>query len=126
MLGHVFRLDFAEAYRDWSCDALELFEAPVVRETTSGSVCRSLREAVSGAEALVLFLDCDREGEAICFEVMEVCGRQQRVLRAKFSSVTTADVVRAMAALGKPDERLSDAVLARQELDLRLGVAMTR
>ncbi|KAH8056037.1 DNA topoisomerase type I [Aureococcus anophagefferens] len=109
VLGHCFNLDFAPA---------------------NGNVLRNLRETAKDCDALVLFLDCDREGEAIAFQVMDVTQSELRpgatVHRAKFSAVTPADIEKAMATLGEPDERLSEAVIARQELDLRVGVAFTR
>ena len=131
VLGHCFSLDFAEAYRDWdACDPAELWDAPVVSVPTSGGVLKNLRETASGGDALILFLDCDREGEAIAFQVIDVCGPQLRrgaaIRRAKFSSVTAEDIARAMRSLGEPDANLAEAVLARQELDLRVGVAFTR
>ena len=131
VLGHCFNLDFAPAYRDWDgCDPSELWDAPVVRVPSNGSVLRNLRETAKDCDALVLFLDCDREGEAIAFQVMDVTQSELRpgatVHRAKFSAVTPADIEKAMATLGEPDERLSEAVIARQELDLRVGVAFTR
>ena len=56
---------------------------------------------------LVLWLDCDREGENICFEVISVVHSSlapgASVLRAKFSAVTPADIERAMDSLGKPN-----------------------
>ena len=129
VLGHVFNLDFAPAYRDWDgCDPSELWEAPLVRVPTSGSVLKTLREEGKGCDVLILFLDCDREGEAIAQEVMNVVASEasQRVLRARFSAVTPRDIERAMLTLGEPDALAADAVGARQELDLRVGVAFTR
>lgn len=41
--------------------------------------------------------------------------------RAKFSEITGPSVRRAMATLSEPNQRLSDAVLVRSELDLRIG-----
>jgi DNA topoisomerase-3 len=77
----------------------------------------------------VLWLDCDREGEGIAFEVIEVCQRSNDRLslkRAKFSATTVRDIQNAMRTLAEPNKLLSDAVQARTELDLRLGAAFTR
>lgn len=131
VLGHCFSLDFAEAYRDWdACDPAELWDAPVVSVPTSGAVLKNLHETAGGGDALLLFLDCDREGEAIAFQVIDVCQPHLRrgapIRRATFSAVTAADITRAMQNLGEPDAHLAEAVLARQELDLRVGVAFTR
>jgi DNA topoisomerase III len=79
---------------------------------------------------LVLWLDCDREGENIAFEVKSVCeranGRLQRVFRARFSALIPRDIVHAVQNLAAPDERLSLACDARSEIDLRIGAAFTR
>jgi DNA topoisomerase III len=54
-----------------------------------------------------LWLDCDKEGENICFEVLEICKvniprsskKIQRVYRAKFSSIANKDIVAAFEGL---------------------------
>lgn len=47
-------------------------------------------------------------------------------MRAKFSEMTKPALQRAMANLVPPDERMSQAVDVRSELDLRIGAAFTR
>ena len=83
------------------------------------------------AEILVLWLDCDREGEAIAEEVQEICcdancRLKPHVFRAKFSTVLQGEIRRALDNLGRLDMKQVDAVNARQEIDLRIGAAFTR
>jgi len=93
-----------------------------------------LRDEARGSSYVILFLDCDREGENICFEVLDVVlpvlsrprGGDKQVFRAKFSAVSEADIAKAMTSLVDPDENEALAVDARQELDLKVGVAFSR
>lgn len=49
-----------------------------------------------------------------------------RIHRAKFSAITPKAIQDAFHTLEEPDQDLSRSVDARQELDLRIGVALTR
>ena len=132
--GHVFNVDFPAEYQSWDAvDPAELFHAPVVKKPCRGSVVRHLQEAAQGADFLVLWMDCDREGENINFEVLDCClahmkggAPYDRVYRAHFSAINPADIRKAYGALGKPDRCQSLSVDARQELDLKVGVAFSR
>ncbi|CAO0801488.1 unnamed protein product [Mucor circinelloides] len=136
--GHVYGLDFTKEYNSWDIDPLKLFEAKTVKSESNPKMRlgHHLQSAAKGMDYLVLWLDCDREGENICFEVIENClpymkhpqhgGKMKNVLRAKFSAITKEDVRRAMNNLGVPNENEARAVDARQELDLKVGVAFTR
>ncbi|OQR81470.1 DNA topoisomerase [Thraustotheca clavata] len=132
--GHLMALDFASNYRSWkSCDPVELFSAAVektVREdSTQKQIEKTLKSEASKAQLLVLWLDCDREGENIAFEVKSVCekvNRRLRVLRARFSALIPRDIHHAIHNLVQPNENLALACDARSEIDLRLGAAFTR
>ena len=54
---------------------IELFEAPTEKKESTAGISRLLRVEGKGCDFLVLWLDCDREGENICFEVMDAVVR---------------------------------------------------
>lgn len=104
---------------------------PVFKTIREGNqhLALDLKEEARRCDMLVLWLDCDREGENIAFEVIAVCASvnpRLRVLRAQFSAVSSSAVQAALANLRPPDRNASDAVDARQEIDFRIGTAFTR
>lgn len=130
--GHLLNYEFLPSFRGWhSCNPEQLFDAPVRKSCTEnmGKIKQTLEREVRGCQTLVIWTDCDREGENIGFEIIEVCRAIKpgiRVLRAKFSEITAASVKRAVENLAAPDELQSEAVNVRSELDLRIGAAFTR
>lgn len=112
---------------------MKLFEAKTIKSESNPKIrlTHHLQTISKGVDFLVLWLDCDREGENICFEVIENClpnmkhGNMTNVLRAKFSgtnlskydlylsiskitiAITKEDVRKAMNNLVKPNENES-------------------
>ncbi len=128
--GHVFSLDFVGEAQKWTSDPTALFSAAVVKKQTDRKVVKHLESEARGCDAVMLWLDCDREGENICFEVLDVVIPHLRgakaVYRAKFSALSEVDIRRALANLVKPNENEAKAVDCRQILDLKIGAAWTR
>ncbi|XP_071536469.1 DNA topoisomerase 3-alpha isoform X2 [Panulirus ornatus] len=130
--GHLLNHEFTGIYRKWlGCSPLQLFDAPVVKGCSQDMepIKRTLEREARAASRLIIWTDCDREGENIGFEIIDVCKAVKpslKVLRAKFSEITFPSVQRALQSLGAPDKRQSDAVDVRSELDLRIGAAFTR
>ena len=130
--GHLMSTDFREPYNKWrACAPLELYDAPLRRFVPEDKkkLERNLIAEARRAQWVILWLDCDREGEHICFEVLEVCQGANaglRVLRAQFSTLLERDLRHALDTLREPNVREAEAVDARQEIDLRSGASFTR
>lgn len=134
--GHVYNRDFPKIYQDRRKDPVVLFDAPTIRccDGRSRPVAKHLEMVSKNCDFVVLWLDCDKEGENICFEVLDICKRNipkstkvQRVYRAKFSSIANKDIVAAFEGLKHgPNYNESISVDARQVLDLKIGVAFSR
>ena len=130
--GHLLSLEFIGNYKKWhAVNPVTLFEAPVQKHCPDDyqNIKRTLEEETRKSQYLIIWTDCDREGENIGFEVIQVCRAVKaniQVFRAKFSEITYQSVVRAIQNLIPPDKNVSDAVDVRQELDLRIGASFTR
>jgi len=145
VLGHLFELEFVKKTSWDQQNPAELFDARVQKKLRSSdrgpgstfsrssfspeSIKRTLEKEARLATHLILWLDCDREGENIAFEVIDICkaaNARLKIMRAHFSAMTREHMVRAMSQLKQPKKSEADAVDARQEIDLRLGAAFTR
>ncbi|KAL5281975.1 TOP3A family protein [Megaselia abdita] len=130
--GHLLQLEFLPAYRNWkSVNPISLFDAPVRKSCNEDfqKIKKTLEREIRGCNGLIIWTDCDREGENIGFEIVEVCQAIKpgiKIFRAKFSEITTAGVERALNSLVSPDNNMNNAVNIRTELDLRTGAALTR
>ncbi|XP_004713017.1 DNA topoisomerase 3-alpha isoform X1 [Echinops telfairi] len=130
--GHLLAHDFQVPFRKWqSCNPLVLFEAEIEKYCPENfvDIKNTLEREARQCQALVIWTDCDREGENIGFEIIHVCKAVKPslpVLRARFSEITPRAIRVACENLTDPDQKVSDAVDVRQELDLRIGAAFTR
>jgi len=154
-IGHVYSVDFPNVMRNWQrFDPEDLFDAAPVKKEASpdAELPQHLADEASRCHAVVLCLDCDREGEAIAYEALEsvlpnlakhpaigegadaqgvsFAGQSfdddPRVWRAKFSSLAPNDLRMAMKSLAKPNVLESRSVDARSEIDLKVGIALSR
>lgn len=135
--GHVMNLDFSSKFNNWDkVDPVELFSCPTLKKEAMPrlKLPAFLAQEARMCDYLILWLDCDKEGENICFEVMNCVQTYMKsdvysshvTYRAHFSAITEKDIKAAMSNLGRPNENESRSVDARQELDLRIGCAFTR
>ncbi|KAF4997853.1 hypothetical protein FDECE_11971, partial [Fusarium decemcellulare] len=124
--GHLTNVDFTREYKNWSHPPPEaLFNAPIDKK----SIAQNIESQARYANLLVIWTDCDREGEHIGYEIVEAARKGKpgiQVKRARFSNVERAHVLSAARSLAELDGRQVDAVSTRIELDLRIGYAFTR
>merc|ERR1719334_29711 len=130
VVGHIYGLNFEDGRVR---DLAQLFSAKVqkvVEDTTKKlRIVEHLQELAQESEYLALWLDCDREGENIGFEVISLCNEwinYDNVYRAKFSALTASEMGSAYDNLERPDKYSAMSVDARQEMDLKIGVAFSR
>ena len=130
--GHMQNYEFPKQFSNWSSvNPDSLFDAPISKQVTKNmhKVKQNLEQQSRIHAVLIIWTDCDREGENIGAEVVNVCkrvNRNLRVLRARFSEITQTAVRRAIANLAPLNTLVAEAVDARQELDLRIGASFTR
>jgi DNA topoisomerase III len=91
--GHLMEHDFDGTYRSWdSCDPFVLFEAPIVSRIPQDyrTVEKNLIDEARRSDTLMIWTDCDREGEHIGTEIVNVCRKAKAnisVKRARFSAI---------------------------------------
>lgn len=132
--GHIMTMEFQEPFNKWNMvSPEELFTAPISKIVSNdkSDIVNTLKYASQNIDLLALWLDCDREGENIAYEVISIVSQVKSlptslIMRAHFSALTKTDIVSAIQNLSYPKQELSEAVDARQEIDLRLGAAFTR
>jgi DNA topoisomerase III len=81
---------FPSGYGWNACDPFALFDAPVYTTASDESIVANLSAEARKAQMLVIWTDCDREGEHIGSEIADVCRKANRnltVKRARFSAV---------------------------------------
>ena len=137
--GHIKELRFSKEYKNWNevQPKTLITEAEVISGTHDDKmpIVQNLAELSADLTDLILWLDCDREGEAICFEVLEACfgedyddywdedeGRYQKdgvnIYRAKFSAATQKDILGAIEDLQAPNPFMKD--VSQERLLLRI------
>jgi DNA topoisomerase-3 len=136
VMGHVYTSDFQKHHNKWDAiDYLDLYDVPIekLEANIKTKIPEHLRRLARGKDIICLWLDCDKEGENICYEVLYNVypfmnpKKYQQVYRAKFSSLTKPDLKAAFNRLkDHPNSNESASVDARQVIDLKIGVSFTR
>ncbi|KAK5968630.1 hypothetical protein GCK32_012493 [Trichostrongylus colubriformis] len=130
--GHLMEHTFGPDMKNWSTVPIGmLFDAPIYTVIPEGmkQIAQTLTEESAKSEVLVIWTDCDREGESIGAEIAKVClesNRRLDVYRARFSEITPHAIENAARHLTRLDQKTIDAVDCRSQLDLRIGKKLFR
>jgi DNA topoisomerase-3 len=132
--GHVSGCDFPDNFAWGKVNPGRLFEAPIVEKANEDQqlVAKNIAKLSRNCDQLMIWTDCDREGEYIGYEILEAArkGNQRLTLentwRAEFSHLERSHILQAARNPRKLDKKAIDAVRTRMELDLRTGAAFTR
>ena len=92
-------------------------------------IAMNIETQAQHSDILYIWTDCDREGENIGVEIRDIALKKNprlEVRRARFSNIERNHIIQAAHNPVVLDQRQSDAVAARIEIDLRTGSAITR
>lgn len=136
--GHILGTDFGPEYAWGRCPPGRLFDAPIVtkvaldKDNRSQKIHDNIIKESRSADRLMIWTDCDREGEYIGWEIMQIALLKNNRLgadgtwRAQFSHLEPAHIVSAARNPKQLDMRQVEAVKCRIEFDLRVGLSFTR
>lgn len=132
--GHINVVDFPPEFAWGKVPPGRLFDVAVREQAdvAKQAIHRNIATEARTADRLMIWTDCDREGEAIGYEIFQAAKRGNgqlmvaAVWRAHFSHLERAHI---LAAARNPLALNMHTVLAvscRQEVDLRVGASFTR
>ena len=144
--GHIYQDAFEEDCQDENIDVNDLYNEKIVKilkrnndndnehqQLKNLNIPKFLRNIAKEKDILCLWLDCDPEGENICYEVIHNVypymnkRKYQQIYRAKFNSLTKKDIKESFNNLRDyPNKNLSMSVDARAIIDFKVGVCFTR
>ncbi len=130
--GHVYGVsDPTEERSVYPVFDVEWYSSDLVDEDSVGAARRisAVRKLAAGASKFVNACDFDVEGETIGFNLLRYAcgGKEGTALRAKFSTLTEEDLVRAFDSLqSQAGHGLARAGRARHAIDFVWGVNLSR
>jgi len=131
-LGHVYGIsDPLEERSVYPVFDVEWYSSDLVDEKSAGIARRivAIKRLAAGASKFVNACDFDVEGETIGYNLLRYAcgGREETALRAKFSTLTREDLVRAFNTLeAQAGQGLARAGRARHAIDFVWGVNLSR
>lgn len=125
VLGHLTQTDFTDTRKWDEFDPKDLFTLPIETKVVDFSIKKNLLNFSQNVDKVIIWTDCDREGEHIALEIKELI-KHKNIKRARFFAITRSEIINSLNNLVEINEKEANAVKARIELDLRIGAAFTR
>lgn len=132
VMGHITNMDFPGSFSWGKCNPGRLFDAPLIDVISNKDVYNNISTEARVASKLMIWTDCDREGEFIGHEIFLAAheGNNSIVVediwRSQFSHLERSHIIRAAKNPIRLDINSVYAVGCRMEIDLRVGASFTR
>lgn len=128
--GHILKVDFPDEYSKWEkVDLFQLIQAETIKVPIEKKLIKLIESEAKKAEVLIIATDFDREGELIGYDLASIAKKSNPnlvVKRARFSSLTKEEILKAFSELKEPFVNLALAGESRQIIDLVWGATLTR
>ena len=82
--GHFLNFEYPESHKLWELDTIEnLFSIKLLRNPTefAANTVKNLKFQSKDVDQLILWLDCDREGESIAYDVIDLCSSHNKKIK---------------------------------------------
>lgn len=123
--GHLFGLDGPPGFPVFETYWKPLWQIDKASYYTKKYVM-ALEYLASKASKFINACDYDIEGSVIGYTIIKYIGKTTKYYRAKFSSLTKQELVKAFNNLMPPDYEMTNAGLARHEVDWLWGINVSR
>lgn len=134
VIGHITNMDFPPEYSWGKIPPGRLFDLPIKVHPDKSKlpIHQNIANEARSASYLMIWTDCDREGEAIGYEIFEAAKKGNRNIllnntwRAHFSHLERNHLIQAAKNPQQLNMNIVEVVNCRQEVDLRVGASFTR
>ncbi|RLV91830.1 DNA topoisomerase 3 [Spathaspora sp. JA1] len=132
VVGHITKLETKPENRWGKCSHGRLFDCDLLELVDKQDVFDNISREASQAQKLMIWTDCDREGEYIGFEIFKAANKGNRriqigdIWRGKFSHLERNHIIYAANNPIRLDMKSVAAVGCRMEVDFRVGTSFTR
>ncbi|CCE79586.1 Piso0_001663 [Millerozyma farinosa CBS 7064] len=132
VMGHITNIDFPTQFSWGRCNPGRLFDAPTIDNVSNKEVYENISNEARRCNRLMIWTDCDREGEFIGHEIFSAAVkgnpslRVEDIWRSQFSHLERSHILQAARNPIRLDMNSVHAVRCRMEIDLRVGASFTR